>query len=686
MLRTRTGRFLNRELSWLDFNVRVLSLAEDTSLPPLERAKFLAIFADNLDEFYMVRVAGLKRQQAAGLMTRSPDGMTPREQLEVIADKVVPIVERHVQAFREGVLPALRQAGVEVLRWDEIDDVQRKELNDLFEDQIFPVVTPLAVDQGHPFPYISNLSLNLAVLVRDPDTGKTHFARIKVPPLLPRFIPLEGEEQFVPLEDVIAANLDKLFSGMEVVEHHTFRVTRNADLEVNDDGAEDLLQLLEEELQKKRFSPAVRLEIEPGMPSHLLDLLLSELEIERQDVHTLPGPLGLNGLWHLYAIDRPELKYEPFQPVTHPLLASGEDQPPDIFGVIKETDILVHHPYESFTTSVERFIEEAARDPDVLAIKQTLYRTSGDSPIVDALIEAAESGKQVVVLVELKARFDERNNINWARSLEQAGCHVVYGLTGLKTHCKLCLVVRQEGRRLRRYVHAGTGNYNPMTARLYEDIGLLTSKPKVGVAVSELFNYLTGYSRQTKYRSLLVAPHGLRKQLMALIRKEANLAAEGKPGRIAMKVNGLADEATVSALYAASRAGVQIDLLVRGICTLVPGIEGLSESIRVRSILGRFLEHSRIFYFHNDGDPKFYIGSADLMPRNLDRRVEALVAVTDAEIQERLKTILNLGFEADKHAWNLESDGEWLAVARSSETKSLDMQEALMRKAIADRA
>ena len=686
MQRSRTGRFLNRELSWLDFNVRVLSLAEDETLPPLERAKFLAIFADNLDEFFMVRVAGLKRQQAAGLVARSPDGLTPKEQLEAIADKVAPIVERHVNAFREGVLPALREAGVEVLRWDELEDVQRKELDDLFQDQIFPVVTPLAVDQGHPFPYISNLSLNLAVLVRDPESKRTHFARIKVPPLLPRFVALTGEEQFVPLEDVIAANLDKLFPGMEVVEQHTFRVTRNADLEVNDDGAEDLLVLLEEELQKRRFSPAVRLEIEPGMPNHLLELLLTELEIERQDVHTLKGPLGLNGLWHLYSIDRPELKYEPFLPVTHPLLTgAGDDKAPSAFDAMRHNDVLVHHPYHSFTTSVERFIEEAAQDPDVLAIKQTLYRTSGDSPIVDALIEAAESGKQVVVLVELKARFDERNNINWARTLEQAGCHVVYGLMGLKTHCKLCLVVRQEGRRLRRYVHVGTGNYNPMTARLYEDFGLLTTESRVGVAVSELFNYLTGYSRQTRYRSLLVAPHGLRRRLISLIRKEATLAGQGKKGRIAMKVNGLADEGVIAALYSASQAGVEIDLLVRGICSLRPGVEGLSETIRVRSILGRFLEHSRVFYFHNDGEPKYYIGSADLMPRNLDRRVEALVTVNDPDGQERLREILSLGFKANTHAWELDPTGNWIAV-EWGEGARLDLQEELMTRATSDRA
>jgi polyphosphate kinase len=681
MAMTRTKRFLNRELSWLDWNVRVLSIAEDESVPPLERAKFLAIFADNLDEFYMVRVAGLKRQHAAGLMTRSPDGMTPREQLEAIAEKVAPIVDRHAAAFAEGVLPELKAKGVEVTRWDDLEEVQRKELDVLFQDQIFPVLTPLAVDQGHPFPYISNLSLNLAVLVRDPETKKTHFARIKVPPLLPRFVAVTQDEQFVPLEDVIASNLDKLFPGMEVVENHAFRVTRNADLEVNDDDAEDLMQLLEEELQKKRFSPAVRLEVAPGIPGHLLDVLLTELEVERQDVHFLPAPLGLNGLWHLYAIDRPDLKYETFQPVTHPRLAAVDDQPPDVFGVLKEEDVLLHHPYDSFTTSVQRFIEEAAADPDVLAIKQTLYRTSGDSPIVDALIEAAEAGKQVVVLVEIKARFDERNNINWARTLERAGCHVVYGMTGLKTHCKLCLVVRQEGKKLRRYVHVGTGNYNPMTARLYEDIGLLTAESRVGTAVSELFNYLTGYSRQTRYRSLLVAPHGLRRRIISLIRREAKFAREGQRAHIAMKMNGLIDEAVIEALYVASQAGVKIDLIVRGICTLRPGVEELSENIEVHSNLGRFLEHSRVFYFHNGGDPKFYIGSADMMPRNLDRRVEALVGVSNPDVQGQLKSILNLGLHANVHAWRLTPEGDWVQVEPAEAEVRVDMQEELMRKA-----
>ncbi|MGH2736041.1 MAG: polyphosphate kinase 1, partial [Actinomycetota bacterium] len=511
-----------------------------------------------------------------------------------IAQKVRPLVYRQARLFLDEVLPALGEAGVEVVRWKDLEERQRKELDDVFRDQIFPVLTPLAVDPGHPFPYISNLSLNLAVLVRDPLHDRTHFARVKVPPLLPRFWALEEDGVFVPIEDVIAANLDQLFAGMEVVEQHAFRVTRNADLEVNDDGAEDLLLALEEELRKRRFSPAVRLEVEDSMPRRVLELLTKELEVTEDDVHALPGPLDLSGLWDLYGIDRPDLKDHPYQPATPPDLVYGEELTGDLFQVLRTKDVLVHHPYESFASSVEQLVEQAARDPDVLAIKQTLYRTSGDSPIVNALIDAAEAGKQVVVLVEIKARFDERANIQWARTLEQAGCHVVYGLVGLKTHAKLCLVVRQEGSGLRRYVHVGTGNYNPKTARLYEDIGLLTSDWELGSEVSDLFNYLTGYSRRTHYKWLIVAPHGMREQVISLIEREVKVSSPERPGYIVFKVNSLVDEAIIESLYAASQAGVGIDILVRGICSLRPGITGLSENIRVRSILGRFLEHSRL--------------------------------------------------------------------------------------------
>ncbi len=512
-------RYLNRELSNIDFNARVLALADDPTTPLLERAKFLAIFASNMDEFFQVRVAGLKQQAAAGIRTRSSDGLMPREQLSAISAKVVPLAERHARTFVEDMMPALREAGVKVQRWSELEAAQRDELNAMFGEKIFPVLTPLAVDSGRPFPYISNLSLNLAVLVRDPIAGRMHFARIKVPPILPRFIAFAEDRYFVPLEEVIAANLGQLFPGMEVVEHHTFRVTRNADLEI-DDGADDLLEALEEQLSKRRAQPAVRLEVEQTIPHHVLELLMSELEVGDEDVYMLPAPLDLSGLWGLHAIDRPDLKDEPYVPVTHPDLSLAEEDV-SVFEVIADRDVLVHHPYESFTTSVERFIEEAAADPDVLAIKQTLYRTAG-SPIVNALIEAAERGKQVVVLIEIKARFDESANIAWARTLEKAGCHVVYGLVGLKTHCKLCLVVRDEGGHLRQYVHVGTGNYNPFTARIYEDLGLFTADPELAAEVANLFNYITGFSRDRDYRCLIVAPHGMRDRILQKIEREAD--------------------------------------------------------------------------------------------------------------------------------------------------------------------
>ncbi len=673
-------RFLNRELSWLDFNRRVLSLVEDRAAPLLERAKFLAIFAVNLDEFYMVRVAGLKRQQEAGLAAPSADGRTPKQQLAEISTKVMPMVERHAELAARDVLPSLGDAGIRILRWNELDDVQRKELDEFFIEHIFPVVTPLAVDPGHPFPYISNLSLNLAVLVRNPIEGQAHFARVKVPPLLARFVPLSEESCFTPLEDVIASNLNHLFPGMEIVEHHAFRVTRNADLEVDDDGAEDLLEALETELTRRRFAPAVRLEIESSMPKHILELLMSELPVEEADVHSVAGPLDLSALWQLQDLDRPDLKDPPHQPATHPALVSPEEIPLDIYAVLRKEDVLLHHPYQSFTTSVQRFIEAAADDPQVLAIKQTLYRTSGESPIVEALIEAARAGKQVVVLVEIKARFDEQANINWARTLERAGCHVVYGLVGLKTHCKLCLVVRQEGERLRRYVHVGTGNYNPKTARLYEDLGLLTSDEDIGSDVSHLFNYLTGYSRKTKYESLIVAPHGMRERIIELIEREASSGTSDHPGRIVMKLNNLVDERIIDSLYAASQAGASIDLIVRGVCGLRPGVQAMSESISVRSILGRFLEHSRILYFRNRGEEDLYVGSADMMHRNLDRRVEAIVQVNSQTIKAQLKEVLDLALRDNSSAWCLSPDGEWSRLV-APEGDRVELQKELMRLA-----
>jgi polyphosphate kinase len=674
-------RFLNRELSQIDFNARVLALAEEEGAPLLERAKFLAIFAANNDEFYQVRVAGLKQQAAAGIRTRSADGLTAQEQLSAIASKIVPLAERHARHFTEKVMPALNEAGVKVLPWRELERAHREELNKLFREKIFPVLTPLAVDAGRPFPYISNLSLNLAVLVRDPSAGRMHFARIKVPPLLPRFVPFSEGRAFTPLEDVIAANLDQLFPGMEVVEHHTFRVTRNADLEI-DDRADDLLEALEEELTRRRFSPAVRLEVEQTMPHHVLELLMTELEVEHDDVFMLPAPLDLAGLWSLHAIDRPDLKDDPYVPVTHPDLSMVDDEV-TIFEVIGDRDVLVHHPYESFTTSVQRFIEEAAGDPDVLAIKQTLYRTAG-SPIVGALIEAAERGKQVVVLVEIKARFDESANIAWARTLEKAGCHVVYGLAGLKTHCKLCLVVRDEGGELRQYVHVGTGNYNPMTARIYEDLGLFTADPDLAAEVAHLFNYITGFSRDKKYRCMMVAPHGMRTRMIAMIERESALSTPERPGRIIMKMNNLSDAAVIDALYAASRAGVRIDLIVRSVCTLRPGVEGLSKSITVKSIVGRYLEHSRIFYFQNGGDEEVYIGSADMMERNLDHRVEALAVVKSPEIRDQLKLVLDLGLSDNVGAWTLDRNAKWRRVATPESEVRLSLQEQLMRHSAAD--
>jgi polyphosphate kinase len=682
MIDTPPGdRFINRELSWLEFNDRVLALARDSQTPVLERAKFLAIFAGNLDEFYMVRIAGLKRQFAAGLTSRSPDGLTPGEQLEAISAKAGCLALSHARVFLEGVLPDLTDAGIAIRRWEDIDDQQQKELNEYFMDQIFPVVTPLAVGPGHPFPYISSRSLNLAVLVRDPGGGSLHFARVKVPPLLPRFVATADGNVFVPIEDVIAANLEELCPGMEIVEHHAFRVTRNGDLEMNDDGAEDLLQALEEELRKSRFTPAVRLEVEPDIPPAVLDLLERELEIGEQDVHRLPGPLDLSGLWSLYALDRADLKDPIFQPVTPAALSSPEGSATNIFTVLRSDDVLVHHPYDSFATTVERFISEAAVDPRVLAIKQTLYRTSGESPIVDALIEAAERGKQVVVLVEITARFDELANIGWARTLEQAGCHVVYGLVGVKTHCKLCLVVRQEANGLRRYIHIGTGNYNPITARLYEDLGLLTSDPQLGADVSELFNFLTGYSRQKSYRSLVVAPHELRERIVRMINREGRGSESETPGRIIFKLNSLADGEVIDALYEASQRSVQIDVIVRGICELRPQVEGLSENIHVRSIVGRFLEHSRIYYFGNGGSEEFFIGSADIMHRNLDRRIETLVATRSPDINSRLKGILELALADNVSAWELGPDARWRMVPAGASQPRIELQKELMSRA-----
>jgi polyphosphate kinase len=671
-------RFLNRELSWLDFNARVLALAEDPDTPLLERAKFLAIFASNLDEFYMVRVAGLKRRLQAGLPVRGGDQMPLRTQLELIAEKTSELIARHAHCFAEEVQPKLAADGIQLVGWADLDGDERDRLRTYFREVIFPVLTPLAVDVAHPFPYISSRSLNLAVTVRDPGGGPDLFARVKVPNNVPRFVVVENTgraARFLPLEDLISTQLGQLFSGMEVVETHLFRVTRNADLEVDEDRDEDLLQALERELAQRRFGPPVRLEVASTISEQMLETLVHELDMDSHDVIRVPGLLDLSALWQMYdAVDRPSLKERPFVPATHPRFAEGE-VPRSVFATLRDGDVLVHHPYHSFSTSVQRFIEQAAADPNVLAIKQTLYRTSGDSPIVDALVEAAAAGKQVVVLVEVKARFDEQANIGWARTLERAGCHVVYGLVGLKTHCKTALVVRQEGNHIRRYCHIGTGNYHPKTARLYEDFGMLTADPEVGKDVTDLFNVLTGYSRQTAYRRLLVAPHGVRGGIIGRIEREIEHARLGGGGLVQIKVNSLVDEEVTDALYRASQAGVQVDLIIRGMCTLRPGVPGLSENIRVRSILGRFLEHSRIFRFGNNGSTEFWIGSADLMHRNLDRRVEALVQVTDAVARAELDQVISLSMSEECEAFELQPDGTW--IRRQAQRH---LQEALLRR------
>ena len=655
-------RFLDRELSWLHFNERVLELAEDPQVPLLERTRFLAIFASNLDEFFMVRVAGLKRRIAAGMAVRAASGMLPREVLEAILTETRRLTQRHAAHFRDDVVPELADHGIDLVRWADLDRDEQKHCKRLFRDRVFPVLTPLAVDPAHPFPYISGLSLNLAVLVRNPKTGKEHFARVKVPPSFDRFVPL-GNQRFVPLEDVMGEHLKKLFPGMEVLEVHTFRVTRNEDLEVEEDEAESLLAALEKELLRRRFGPPVRLEVEESITPAVLDLLVSELGVSEEEVFTLPGPLDLTGLHGIADLSREELKFPAFLPSAHRHLTDVESSAPvDVFKAVQRHDVLLHHPYDSFATSVQRFVEQAAADPHVLAIKQTLYRTSGDSPVIDALVDAAESGKQVLVIVEIKARFDEQANIRWARTLEQAGCHVVYGLVGLKTHCKLALVVRDEaggGNGIRRYVHIGTGNYNSKTARTYEDLGLITADPAIGEDVAHLFNNLSGYSRNASYDQLLVAPDSLRPGLLERIHRETEHARAGRPARIRLKTNSIVDEAIIDALYAASRAGVTVEALIRGICALRPGVPGLSENIRVRSVLGRFLEHSRIYWFDNDSEPEAWIGSADLMHRNLDRRVEVLVRVPGAPEVAEIDALLDLAFDPATDAWELQPDGSW---------------------------
>ncbi|BAL92311.1 putative polyphosphate kinase [Actinoplanes missouriensis 431] len=679
-------RFLNRELSWLDFNARVLALAEDPGTPLLERAKFLAIFASNLDEFFMVRVAGLKRRLSAGLPVRGGDRSPLRHQIEMITGRTADLVTRHAACFADEVRPKLAAEGIEVVSWKELDAPEQGRLRTFFREQVFPVLTPLAVDPAHPFPYISSRSLNLAVALRYPGEDAAElFARIKVPNNVSRFVTVQNDSRgvrFLPIEELIANHLDQLFPGMQILETHAFRVTRNAELEVDEDRDEDLLQALEREIAQRRFGPPVRLEVAASISDHVLDLLVRELDMDSHDVLRVPGLLDLSALWQMFGeVDRDDLKDRPFVPATHPQLADGE-VPRSVFNRLRESDILVHHPYHSFSTSVQRFIEQAAADPNVLAIKQTLYRTSGDSPIVDALVDAAAAGKQVVVLVEVKARFDEVANIAWARTLERAGCHVVYGLVGLKTHCKTALVVRQEGNQIRRYCHIGTGNYHPKTARLYEDFGMLTADPEVGADVTDLFNVLTGYSRQTTYRRLLVAPHGVRKGLIERIEEQSRIARSGGEALVQIKVNSLVDEETIDALYRASQDGVKVDLVIRGMCALRPGVPGMSENIRVRSIVGRFLEHSRVFRFGPGADSEYWIGSADMMHRNLDRRVEALVRVTLPSAREELRTVLDLSMRDQSEGWDLDGDGVWHRNAGTPGRPQVHLQEALLRRVI----
>jgi polyphosphate kinase len=677
-------RFLDRELSWLAFNRRVLELAQDPKMHLLERVNFLSIFSSNLDEFFMVRVAGLKRRLATGLAVKSPSGLSPKEVLTKISEEAHELQLAHAKLFLEVIEPELEKHGINLVRWNELRDDEKLSLQDYFQSHIFPVLTPLAVDPAHPFPYISGLSLNLAVVLQNPGTEKEHFARVKVPPLLPRFVLIPNPDKnegvrYVPLEDIIGEFLGLLFPGMTVLQYHNFRVTRNEDLEVDEDEGENLLLALEKELLRRRFGPPVRLEVADDMNPQVLELLIRELDISTQDVYTLPSPLDLTGLSDIGGLPRPELRFPPHPVVTNKYLLPRDEEPIDIFSVLKKREVLVHHPYESFSTSVQEFLEQAAEDPQVLAIKQTLYRTSGDSPIVDALIQAAQAGKQVLALVEIKARFDEQNNITWARKLEQAGVHVVYGIVGLKTHCKLALVIRQEAGSLVRYCHIGTGNYNPKTARYYEDYGLLTSRESVGEDLTKLFNHLSGYAPEATFKSLLVSPVGVREGLTDLIEQEIQLHKAGKKARISLKVNALVDEEIIDSLYRASNAGVPVDIVVRGMCALKPGVPGLSETIRVRSILGRYLEHSRIFSFLGGGDPKVYLGSADMMHRNLDRRVEVLVRLSEPDHVNSITEMFELAMSEQVASWALEPTGNWRRTQFDSEGNALrDFQDTMM--------
>lgn len=679
----QASRFVDRELSWLHFNTRVLELAEDPEMPLLERVKFLGIVTSNLDEFFMVRVAGLKRRIAAGIATRSATGALPRETHSAVLAATRRLTERQTRCFIDQVLPALRAEGIHILRWHDLSEAQQQPLTQLFHAKVFPVLTPLAVDPSHPFPYISGLSLNLAIVVRNPLTGTRIFARVKVPQSLDRFVPVfRGSSDFVPLEDIIAAHLDTLFPGMELEHYNFFRVTRNEDVEVEEDDAENLLTAMERELLRRRFGPPVRLEVEDSINPSLLETLVEELDVTPAEVFYVPWPLDLRGLAKIAELPREDLLLPAFLPKTATGLVTGESaSAPNVLEAMRKGDVLLHHPYDSFSTSVQLFLQQAAVDPQVLAIKQTLYRTSGDSPIVQALIEAAEWGKQVLALVEIKARFDEEANIEWARQLEQAGVHVVYGVVGLKTHAKLSMVVRDDGDRLRRYIHTGTGNYHPKTARYYEDLGLLTTDEAIGEDVAQLFNQLSGFGLNSNYKKLVVAPQSLRDGLIERIQRETAHHEAGRPAKITFKCNSIVDERIIDALYDASRAGVPIDIIVRGICAIRPGVPEMSETIRVRSQLGRFLEHSRVYAFLNGGADDVLIGSADLMHRNLDRRVEVLAPIEVPEHIARIKEFLEFAAADTTASWRLDSNGTWRRVKRDASGLLLaDYQETLVAR------
>ena len=674
-------RLIDRELSWLAFNERVLELAEDATNPLLERCRYLAIFSSNLDDFFMIRVASVKRKLGSGVTKKNTAGFTPHELMAEISKKTQELIARQTKCFQTDILPKLAQSGIEITDWDSLTNDEKDYINKIFTNRIFPVLTPLAVDPSHPFPYISGLSLNLAVLVKQPETNEELFARVKVPASLPRFIETAefASTRFIPLEKVIIANLHQLFPGMEIEDYYTFRITRNADLELEEDESDNLLESMEQELLRRKFGPPVRLEVASDIGSELLNRLKAELSIREEDISRYKEPLDLTGLNRIADLDRPELKFVPFRnQVAREFREVDPDSNEEFFAAIRRNEILLHHPYDSFNSSVVRFLEAAATDPNVLAIKQTLYRTSGDSPIVNALIEAAEAGKQVLAVIEIRARFDEQANVRWARKLEDVGVHVVYGLVGFKTHAKLSLVVREEGNTVRRYSHVGTGNYNPKTARMYEDLGILSADDQLGEDLNKLFNQLSGFAPQYSYNRLLVAPRTIRSGLLEKINREIENKEAGKHAFIRLKLNSLLDEEFVEALYRASIAGVEIDLVIRGICSLMPGIPGISENIRVRSVLGRFLEHSRIFHFANGGDDEIYIGSADLMERNLNRRVESLVQITKPEHKKDLIKVFDLYVSSTTSGWHLLPSGKWLKVDKAPDGSQLNDLQAVM--------